>query len=166
MPYDPHRHHRHSIRLRDYQYDTAGCYCVTICTQQRQMMFGGVDNGVMELNDVGALVRAEWLALVQRFPSIGLDDFILMPNHLHGIIFLNLCGEPATGNSVPALGTVVGAFKSLSTRAMSRLTEGSGKVWQRNYYEQIIRSETMLNGLRQYILDNPYHWHDDPEYSP
>lgn len=163
MPYDPHRHHRHSLRLRDYQYDTAGCYCVTICTQQRQMTFGAVQNGVVELNDAGILVRAEWLALAQRFPSIELDDFVLMPNHLHGIIFLNLCDEAAAGCSAPILGAVVGAFKSLSTRAISRSTEVLGKVWHRNYYEQIIRSEAMLNGLRQYILHNPHHWHDDPE---
>ena len=164
MRYDPDRHHRRSVRLRDYQYDTSGCYCVTICTQQRQMVFGSVDDGVMEPNDVGVLVQAEWLALPQRFPSVELDGFVLMPNHMHGIIFLDLCSEAVTKDPVPILGAVIGAFKSLSARATSHGQDGYGKLWQRNYYDQIIRSEAMLNGLRQYILDNPAQWQDDPEY--
>ena len=163
MAFDPQRHHRHSIRLRHYQYDTAGDYAVTICAAHKEQLFGSIGNGTMQLNESGRAVEAEWLNLTVRYPNVVLDEFILMPNHLHGIIFLSpnliIPTEPS-----PTLGTVIGAFKSLSARAFGQHSgDNSSRIWQRNYYEQIIRSETMLNAMRLYIAHNPAHWHDDPE---
>jgi len=167
MGYDPSRHHRHSIRLSGYRYDTDGVYCVTLCVLQRQMLFGKMSGGLMLLNEAGRLVQSEWLALPARFPKVYLEDFVIMPNHLHGLIVLSSEARLETSPPVPELGDVVGAFKSLSTRAVSsHLGEGARRIWQRNYYEQIVRSDSMLNGLRQYIADNPGHWQDDPENCP
>ncbi len=163
MAYDPQRHHRRSIRLRDYQYDTAGGYAVTVCTAQKEQIFGSIRGGMMRLNESGRAVEAEWLNLTTRYPSIMLDEFMLMPNHLHGIIFLS----PELIMPIkpfPTLGTVIGAFKSLSARAVGQQSgDKSCRIWQRNYYEQIIRSGTMLDAIRLYIAHNPAHWQDDPE---
>ncbi len=163
MAYDPERHHRRSIRLKSYQY-AAGAYCVTICTHQRQMMFGQIYDGVMAVNEMGSIAHDEWAAIPSRFPGIELDEFVVMPNHLHGILFIK-SGVPQAGvDAGPSLGAVVGAFKSLSTRAISRhLEQEVCRVWQRNYFEQIIRSDSMLEALRQYILNNPCQWQGDPD---
>ena len=163
MAYDPQQHNRHSIRLRDYRYDTAGGYAVTVCAAQKEPIFGSIRGGMMLLNESGRAVEAEWLNLMTRYPSIVLDEFMLMPNHLHGIIFLSPELIIPTESS-PALGTVVGAFKSLSARAVGQQSgDKSCQIWQRNYYEQIIRSEAMLDAIRLYIAHNPARWHDDPE---
>ena len=166
MIYDPQRHHRHSIRLRDYRYNTAGGYSVTICTERKQMLFGHVDDGTMRLSKTGEAVEAVWLDLAARYPSIRLDQFALMPNHLHGIIFFS--ENPLTSTErQPTLGTIIGAFKSLSARAIGQQSgDKSCRMWQRNYYEQIIRSEAMLNATRHYIENNPFHWPDDTENNP
>ena len=162
--FDPFRHHRQSLRLRQYDYKTAGSYCVTLCTQNRQMLFGEVAGNKVNLTEIGDIVCSEWLATAQRFPSIMLDEFIVMPNHFHGIVFLNPPGQEISADILPTLGDMVGAFKSLSTKAVRHSTgDVVCKFWQKNFYEQIIRSDAMLNGLRQYIQDNPCRWQDDPE---
>jgi len=88
MPYDPTRHHRRSIRLKGYDYSQAGAYFVTICTQDRACLFGKVVNGEMRLNDAGRMVLAEWNMLPERFPHVVLDAFVVMPNHVHGIVVI------------------------------------------------------------------------------
>ena len=163
MVYDPERHHRYSTRLRNYPYHLSGMYCVTICTSQRQEIFGQVQRGVMELNHVGNIVASEWEDLPRRFPSILLDAFVVMPNHLHGILMIS---QPIDC-SAPTLGAVIGAFKSLSVRAVSlKIGEDGCKIWQRSYYDQILRSDSMLEGLRLYIHENPARWPTDPENIP
>lgn len=182
MTCDPEAHRRRSIRLKGYDYSRVGAYFVTVCTQDRACLFGNVVDGEMLMNDAGRMVRAEWLALVARFPSIGLDAFVVMPNHVHGIIVIaedpvgaGLVPAPApacswaTTRVVPTVGDIVGAFKSVTTVVYTRgvrqtgWTPFRGRLWQRNYYEHIIRSEQSLDRIRQYIVGNPLRWHLDRE---
>jgi len=302
MPYDPNRHHRRSIRLKGYDYSQAGAYFITICTQDRACLFGKVVNGEMRLNDAGRMVLAEWNMLPERFPHVVLDAFVVMPNHVHGIVVITnpatddtattaptivgtglvpvpdagtmgaapddgtmgavpdagtmgaapdagtmgavpdagtmgaapddgtmgaapddgtmgaapddgtmgaapdagattrvaptaativgtglvpapddgattrvapTVGDivaPTVGDIVaPTVGDIVGAFKSRVTVEYIRGVKTSGwppfrgRLWQRNYYEHIIRNERALNAIRQYIIENPRRWQMDRE---
>lgn len=168
MPFDPQRHHRRSIRLRDYDYSQAGAYFVTLVTFQRTEIFGTIVDGTMILNTAGQLVATSWLDLEQQFPGVALDEFIIMPNHLHGVIFLQEPGKSAPMNGV-TLGRIIGALKSLSLQKLiaavhnGEVEEFPGKVWQRNYYEHVIRNDRDLNAIREYIQDNPLRWELDQE---
>jgi REP element-mobilizing transposase RayT len=106
MPYDPTRHHRRSIRLKGYDYSQAGAYFITICTQDRACLFGKVVNGEMQLNDAGRMVLAEWNMLPERFPHVVLDAFVVMPNHVHGIVVIT---NPAPDDTATTTPTIVGA---------------------------------------------------------
>jgi len=173
MPYDPQRHHRRSIRLRGYDYSNAGVYFVTLCVRDRTCLFGEVLDGAMRLNDMGRKVEGLWKELPSRFPRVAIDEFVVMPNHFHGIIVLENDSRDPTyvEDSVGAqfiapkqstLGTLVRAFKASSTRAI-RIGFNPEFAWQRNYYEHIIRNENELKQKTDYILDNPSRWDDDPE---
>jgi len=151
---------RRTTRLRNYDYSQTGCYFVTICSYRRCHIFGEISNGTMYLNDSGMIVSDCWIELPDHFTQIGLDAFVIMPNHVHGIIMLN----ESTDSPKPSLGNVVGAFKSASTRIIRKVCGQSfGNVWQRNYYEHIIRNEESLDRIRQYIIHNPLSWHLDRE---
>lgn len=188
MTYDSERHHRRSIRLKGYDYAQAGLYFVTVCAQDRSCLFGEVADGEMHLNEAGQMILAEWEALRVRFPSGGLDEFCVMPNHIHGIVSLSNALDDgakrgATTRVAPTetglvtdlpgaavrLGDVVGAFKSLTTDLYIRGVKNlgwscfRGRLWQRNYHEHIIRNENVLDQTRRYILDNPMSWDLDPE---
>ena len=301
MPYDPTRHHRRSIRLKGYDYSQAGAYFITICTQDRACLFGKVVNGEMRLNDAGRMVLAEWNMLPERFPHVVLDAFVVMPNHVHGIVVITnpatddtattaptivgtglvpvpnagtmgavpnagamgaapnagtmgaapnagtmgaapnagtmgaapnagtmgavpnagtmgaapndgmmgavpddgativgtglvpvpddgattrvaptaativgtdlvpVPDDGATTRVAPTVGDIVGAFKSRVTVEYIRGVKTSGwppfrgRLWQRNYYEHIIRNERALNAIRQYIIENPRRWQMDRE---
>ena len=175
MPYDPNRHHRRSIRLKGYDYSQAGAYFITLCTQDRACLFGKVVNGEMRLNDAGRMVLAEWNRLPERFPRVVLDAFVVMPNHVHGILVIT-DPAPTVGATVgatlvvaPTVGNIIGAFKSRVTVEYIRGVKTSGwppfrgRLWQRNYYEHIIRNERALNAIRQYIMENPRRWQMDRE---
>ncbi len=173
MPYEPEFHHRRSIRLAGYDYSRAGLYFVTICTQNKQCLFGAVDGGVMRLNDAGAMVRDQWLAMPERFPVLSPFDFVVMPNHMHMILALGAGGtaeSEATATRHPTVGDIVKAFKSLTAIAYLRgigemgRTKDSHGLWQRNYYEHIIRNERNLTKIRNYIVTNPAKWDKDSEY--
>jgi REP element-mobilizing transposase RayT len=173
MKYDPDRNHRRSIRLKEYNYSQVGAYFVTICTQNRELL----------LDDVGIrlMVQKWWDALPEKFPDIRTDQFIIMPNHIHGIIFIVSVGADQrvcliTGNHIglplqtkPTLGRIVQWFKTMTTNdyikavRMNNVEPFPGKLWQRNYYEHIIRDETDLNSIRQYIIDNPSKWEEDED---
>lgn len=153
MKYDPQIHHRRSIRLPGYNYSQPGAYFVTICTDNRDLL--------LETERVQELVRSAWYALPARFPTIALDEFVIMPNHIHGIIILR-----GAASSAPTLGTVVRAFKSISAIEANNILGRLGQpFWQRNYYEHVIRNDDELNRIRQYIRDNPLKWAEDP-YNP
>jgi len=172
--YDSHRHHRRSIRLKGYNYTHPGAYFITICTYKHRCLFGRVVDGEMRLNPLGQIVTNCWNEIPHHFPHAELDEFVVMPNHIHGVI--SIVGathasplqqtHPPRGPIPGSLGAIVGSFKSAVTKRINRHrhTPG-GVVWQRNYYEHIIRTELALNAIRQYIRDNPLRWHLD-QYNP
>ena len=175
MRYDPGKHHRRSIRLKGYDYSQAGAYFVTICTYDRVCLFGEIVDGEMVLNDSGRIVVNEWARTAQIRDEIELDEFVVMPNHVHGIIWI--VGQHdipkivvgahrgAPLHRAPrSLGSLIAGFKSTITKRINqdRGTPGA-PVWQRNYYEHIIRDEESLNRIRQYIAGNPLRWHLDRE---
>lgn len=151
MKYDPQIHHRRSIRLRGYDYAHAGAYFVTVCTYNRDLL--------LQAQGVQEVVSSTWHALPVHFPAVALDEFVIMPNHLHGIIIMR-----GAASSAPSLGQVVRAFKSASAIEANKVLNRSGQpFWQRNYYEHIIRNDHDLNRIRQYIRDNPLAWDEDPD---
>ena len=165
---------RHSIRLKKYDYSRSGLYFVTICTQNRECLFGNVVNGKMKLNSAGKIIDSVWKSLSKRFPIV-LDEFQIMPNHVHMIVnivgagFMPARGERATTRVAPTvtLGDIIGAFKSLITHEYIMGVKNNGwkpfdkRLWQRNYYEHIIRTENDLNKIRKYIINNPSMWDRD-----
>ncbi len=191
--YDPNRHHRRSIRLPGYDYTQPGAYFVTICTHERAHLFGHVVDGDMVLNAFGKIVWEEWFrsaeirAEIELFP----DEFVVMPNHIHGIVWIMETNDhnvgahgrapvigptgrsplripPAhpRGPAARSLGSFIAGFKSAVTKRINTLRGTPGaRVWQRNYYERIIRNERALNAIRRYIAENPLRWHRD-RYNP
>ncbi len=188
------RYHRRSIRLQGYDYTQPGAYFVTVVTQNRVCLFGEIVTGRMRLNRLGKIVYEEWFRTARLRPYVELrpDEFIVMPNHIHGIIRIvdiiddNNVGAgrrraptgrrraPTTtpgatleqfGCPVPgSIPTIIRAFKSATTRRINewRGTPGA-RVWQRNYWEHIIRNEKALERIRRYILTNPARWQMDRE---
>lgn len=222
MPFDPEIHHRRSIRLRGHDYTQGGAYFVTIASANHAEIFGQVIDGQMQLNARGRIVAEEWLktAQIRRYVRVQRDEFVVMPNHVHGIIWivddvddagtgpdagtgrdvgarhdagtgrdagtepdagtahdagtyhhvgarrrraptghaLERFGQPVPG-SIP---TIIRAFKSVTTRRINILRGTPGAVvWQRNYYEHIIRTERALDAIRAYIQMNPQRWEQD-----
>lgn len=182
MTYNQENHHRRSLRLKEYDYRQAGAYFVNIVLQDRLCLFGEVIGTEMQLNQAGEMISEVWRALPNRFPTIVIDTFVVMPNHLHGIIIINQRPIPVgaglvpaqnvetqSADTPPALGDVIGAYKSLTTVEYTRgvktmkWTPFHRRLWQRNYYEHIIRNDDSLNHIRQYIIDNPGQWAFDKE---
>ena len=171
MIYNPDIHHRRSIRLDGYDYSSAGAYFISIAAQGRLCLFGSVVDGELRLNDAGKMVRRVWDGMPDRFPFINMDEFVVMPNHVHGVIFIRqpvpTTGAPTMG--APALGDVVGAFKSVTTVEYVRGVRGLGwqrfdkRLWQRNYFERVIRNEHELGLVREYIANNIVNWESDRE---
>ena len=180
MGNDTKKHHRRSIRLPGYDYASPGAYFVTICTHQGELRFGDVVDGEVELNEHGQIAHEEWLASEQTRQEIELDAFVIMPNHLHGIVWIReVDDEPTVGaqgvgvrerahSRAPlrrpprSLGSFVAGFKSAVTARINRMCGTPGRpVWQRNYWEHIIRNDTSLNQIRAYIQDNPARWAED-----
>jgi putative transposase len=170
MPYDPDRHHRRSIRLQGYDYARAGAYSVTVCVHNRECLLSEIVNGEVRLTEIGQIVIRAWDDLPLRFPGVELDTFVVMPNHIHGIIVIedrpkqDATSSQGAASSAPTLGLIVRAFKSIAAIACNRaLDRADVPFWQRNYYEHVIRDEDDLNRIRCYIADNPACWPEDPE---
>ncbi len=154
---------RRSLRLPTFDYSQSGAYFVTICSIKKKCIFGAIIDMEMQLNENGKIVGASWKEIEKHFPTVKLDQFIVMPNHLHGIIILQpAC--PEVGIKAVSLSTIIGLFKSNSAKRINELrgTTGAG-VWQRSFYEHIIRNQESLDEIRQYIANNPYNWPQDPE---
>jgi REP element-mobilizing transposase RayT len=195
--FDPQKHHRRSIRLKGFDYSSEGAYYVTIVTQGRECLFGEIVDGEMVLNEAGQMIIKWWNELPNKFPHVVLGEFIVMPNHFHGIIFivenvgadLRVCpdgeentsikkgehigspqhaGSPQQRSNAP-LSQIIQWFKTMTTNEYIRGVKQSnwepfiGKVWQRNYYEHIIRNEKDLQRIADYILNNPSRWGEDNE---
>ena len=148
MKYDPNKHHRRSIRLNGYDYSQAGAYFVTIVAYQRECLFGDVVDGKMMLNDFGNIVAETWQWLEKQYPYVGLETWVVMPNHFHGILVIRDDNSRGDSRIAPTtepmkrkpLGRLIGAFKTVSTKQINILRDTPGSpVWQRNYYERIIR---------------------------
>jgi REP element-mobilizing transposase RayT len=182
---------RRSIRLHDYDYSQPGAYFVTICALDRECLFGDVRCGKMALNELGKIVAESWQWLERQYEYVVLDEWVVMPNHLHGIVVITDCrggsrtcgmgrgdlhtGGTGRGGSRTAptgsdqpkrkpLGRLIGAFKTVSTKQVNEIHNTPGaKLWQRNYYEHIIRNENELNRIRAYIAQNPAKWEFDRE---
>ena len=170
MKFDPDKYRRRSMRLPGYDYSRSGVYFVTICAKDRECLFGDVVNGKMRLNMSGRIVSKCWMWLKDQYPYVQLDEWILMPNHLHGIIVIeDKCrgGSRTAPTNAPkkkSLGLLIGAFKTTSTKRINHLRQSPGAIiWQRNYYDHIIANMGELNQIRAYIRKNPQAWLTDPE---
>ena len=193
---------RQSIRLKTYDYSKPGYYFITICTQNRQKRFGGIVDEYMQLNQSGKIVTEQWNDLPNRFPIVALDQFIVMPNHIHGIIQITvgaplavesgapLAGAPdsnaairnddncddlrgnvnnnrAPARGAPTIGDIIGAYKSLCVHHCLQWIKSNnptffmGTLWQRNYWEHIVRDKNELGRIRDYIRENPQKWETD-----
>ena len=192
MKYNSGKHRRCSIRLKHYNYASPGAYFVTICTQNQECVFGDIVNGEMKLNDAGHMVTKWYYELENKFPDIKHDELICMPNHVHLIVInggtaavavgadLRVCPydnhdnsdnpDNAGGHTGSPLQRVVQWFKTMTTNEYIRGVKQNGwppfpgKLWQRNYYERIIRTENDLNRIRQYIVNNPLNWKFDENF--
>ncbi|MCK4622116.1 MAG: transposase [Desulfuromonadales bacterium] len=159
--YNPDKHHRRSIRLKNYDYSQNGSYFLTLCTFDRSCYFE-------QFGQLCQIVEAQWQSLPERFSGVALDEYVVMPNHFHGIIVLcrdTPCGYPGSSNH---LGNIVGSFKSLCVNAWLKIINSEkinarGKFWQGNYYEHIIRNNSEMERIRRYIAENPLRWSLDQE---
>ena len=214
MTYNPDIHHRHSIRLREYDYSSVGAYFVTICAQGRECLFGDFAAGELRLNDAGRMVAEWWGKLPEKFPHVTLEEYVIMPNHFHGIVMITAVGAPPCGcppltskprqphgdcpcvvpksgrphgavesgsprgavnngqphGVTPTVGDLMDWFKTMTTNAYIKSVKlldwppFPGRLWQRNYYERIIRNDAELAAIQEYILFNPVNWAEDEEY--
>jgi len=178
--YNPTIHHRRSIRLKGYDYSQAGAYFITLCTKNRQYLFGNVVDGKMILNHAGMATQNCWLEIPKHFPNTILDEFVIMPNHIHGIIVINVGANNYSPQHLPqqnylsvqsspfqspsqTIGSVIRGFKIGVTKWFRQNTDVYD-VWQRNYYEHIIRNDEELNAICQYIINNPLNWQEDENF--
>ncbi len=206
MKFDPKIHHRRSIRLQGYDYTTAGAYFITIVAYQRECLFGEIQNGEMILSAMGQIADENWRAIPEHFPNAESGTYVVMPNHVHGIIILH--DESIVGATHPvggatqivvgathpvvgatkivvgatqpvvgathwvaptkngpkrgSIGAIIGAYKMAVTRRIQRELNGAN-IWQRNYYEHIIRNDDEHNRMHVYIESNIDNWANDDE---
>ncbi len=171
MKFDPAQHHRRSIRARGYDYSKPGAYFVTICVNQHECLFGEVIGEAVQLNECGKIVWDEWTKTPTLRPDIDLDVFVVMPNHLHGILIITdrrrgvLQYAPTFRSPSQTIGALVRGFKSAVTKRINEMRNTPGvAIWQRNYYDHIVRNDDDLLRCRQYILDNPLKWELDENH--
>lgn len=173
MLFNPEIHHRRSIRLKEYDYAQPGAYFVTICTNNHSCIFGDVVKEKVELSLFGLIVKDEWLRTPTIRPEVKLDEYVIMPNHFHSIIFITnhnrgakLCAPTKLRRKPQSLSSLVAGLKSSVTKRINQFKKTPGiPVWQRNYYEHIIRNEKELYETRKYINENPLKW-DLDKYNP
>ncbi len=157
--------------MKGYDYSRAGAYYVTICTQNRECLFGEITDGQMVLNDAGKIVADEWMKTGEIRNEIELDEWVVMPNHFHGIVMIRRGDPPVAPTPRPlpeprpkSIGSLMSGFKSAVTKRINEIRKTPGmKLWQRNYYEHIIRNQNELNRIREYIANNPMKWEFDRE---
>jgi REP element-mobilizing transposase RayT len=174
---DNKKHHRRSIRLKDYDYSQAGAYFVTICVKDMKCILGKIQSSKMRLSKIGGIIQQYWEEIPNHFDSVKLDVFVVMPNHLHGIVYItddcrgvqlnaptknapNFYSSISPGRKT--LSVVIRTFKAAVT-THCRKSRIHSSLWQRNYYEHIIRNEEKLDLIRGYILYNPLQWQYDRE---
>ena len=197
--FDPSMHHRRSIRRRDYDYSSVGAYFVTLCVQDRVCLLGCVNSAEPAVSAAGVMVKKWWIKLPEKFPGLELDEYMIMPNHIHGILVL-ASREPIAGAAKSAsvivgaaesasviaggrphgaaptvsgresLGSILRWFKTMSTNEYIRNVKVSGwkpfhgRLWQRDFFDRVIRDEDEMERIREYILMNPARWAEDKYY--
>ncbi len=158
---------RRSLRLQGYDYSQAGAYFVTICTRNHAPLFGDIVGGEMHPGESGLIVHGFWDKLPDRFPRVTLDTFVLMPNHVHGIIDVGAIYElplRTLSRRSMLIPMAVGRFKMNTAKQINQVRGTPGvPVWQRNYYEHVVRNEDEMNRIREYIVNNPLRWALDRE---
>jgi putative transposase len=169
--FDPQKRHRHSIRLPHYDYAQPGAYFVTIVAWHRESLFGKIVNEEMRLSDYGKVVEACWQEIPSHFPNVNLGAYIVMPNHVHGVLMIHAGRgtiyraptqeqfQKPVPRSIP---TIIRTFKASVTRRIGREYNSTG-IWQRNYYEHVIRNAKDLQNKTDYINANPLLWEQDDE---
>jgi putative transposase len=156
---------RKPTRLKEYDYSTPAYYFVTICTNNKIELFCDVINDKIKLNNLGIIIDDKWKQIPVHYPHVELDSYCIMPHHLHGIIILNHVGESSPLPYTPTLGQIIGYFKYQSTKDINNLTKSPGKkIWQRSFYDRIIRDEKELYRIRKYIEQNPIKWEIEMEH--
>jgi REP element-mobilizing transposase RayT len=194
MAYNPDIHHRHSIRLKEYDYSQAGLYFITICVKNNACLFGKITDGKICLSAIGAIADVLWHEIKNHAKNVELHEFVVMPNHIHGIIeittddgvgatvgaghALPLPPQPQTADvrathALPqsrfqnqgknTISSIVGSYKSAVSKHAHRLGFAEF-AWQRNYWENIIRSSNDYTRIAQYIINNPINWNEDKFY--
>ena len=169
MTFDNKIHHRKSIRLRNYDYSQAGAYFITICTQDKECLFGDIVDDELQLNNAGRIIQLIWSEIPIHYPQVELDEFVIMPNHFHGIFNIRPSELGAASSAptepppiAPTIGQIMRRFKSMSAIAVNKsLGRSSQALWQRNYWERGVRDEKQLHGLQEYIVNNPRQWELD-----
>ncbi|MFN6074390.1 MAG: transposase [Fluviicola sp.] len=159
MPYNPNIHNRKSIRLKNYDYGKEGLYFITINCAKRQRLFGEVNDQKMNLNESGLVAKRCWLEIPSHYPNVCLHEFVIMPDHLHGIIEITFNNNPNGNESSfrspsKTIGSIIRGFKIGVTKWMRQNTTIQ-EVWQRNYYEHIIRSSGDYERIAKYVNENP-----------
>ncbi len=190
MKYDPQKHHRQSIRLRQYDYAWPGMYFVTLCVREKECVLGDIVGGEMQLSEWGQIVHEFWDAIPEHFPNVSIDGCVTMPNHGHAVITIDHDRRRAAGGAAlfaaaaplgektggemgeemgeetsplrATLGQIVAYYKYQTTKRINKLRGTPGvPFWQRNYWEHVVRDDVDLNRIRQYIENNPLRWHED-----
>ncbi len=180
-------YNRKSIRFMGYDYTLAGAYFVTIISFRRVCNFGEIEKGEVNYSKIGQVIFDCWQNIPEKFSYVKLDEFTLMPNHLHGILWLlehrgkgeafsavtDIRRQSKSENASPlrpkgtrsrSLSAVMQNYKSVSTRMVNRkFFKPGNKIWQRNFHDRIIRNNRELNAIRQYIIDNPLNWEMDKD---
>ena len=163
---------RRSLRLQGYDYRSSGAYFVTICTVEKRPLFGRVRQGRVQLNELGHLVDDCWKQIERVRRGVAIDAYIVMPNHVHGVLLFHTEDAAAKVSAAAcelaagSLGAVLGQYKSIVTKRSQFLQSPPTRpIWQRNYYDHIIRSAASLEKIRQYIVENPVRWMDDVLYT-
>jgi putative transposase len=176
MPYDSTKHHRRSIRLDDYDYRGDGAYFVTICVGDRVCAFGSIVDAKLRATRRGLVAMECWHDIPNHRPYVELDQFVVMPNHVHGIFWIvggleratqvsPLQGTDVRPKAAPgSVGAIIGSYKAAVSRTVNRLRAGAANnLWQPNYYEHVIRTQKSLENIREYIFTNPQRWTSDRE---
>jgi putative transposase len=171
----PESHHRRSIRLQGYDYSQSGAYFITLCTHERQNLFGEIRGGEMILNEIGIIVREEWEKSAVMRAEIELGEYVVMPNHVHAIVWISsgndlrrgdrpvaTLSEKPNGPAAKSIGACMAGFKSAVTIRINQKRKTPGlPVWQRNYWEHIIRNEISYKKIAEYVQNNPARWEYD-----
>jgi REP element-mobilizing transposase RayT len=183
MKYNPEAHHRKSIRLKNYDYSKEGLYFITICTHNRENLFGKIidenvgadlrvcpndeNTNINKLNIAGKMIEKWLLELPNKFKHIKIDEYIIMPNHIHFIIEISYQQGEHIGSP---LQTIIQWFKTMSTNEYIKMVKNNElpnfdkRIWQRNYYENIIRNDEVHQKIIEYIENNPLKWKNDKYY--